>query len=176
MKPAIVALVGRPNVGKSAIFNRLTGKGRAIVEATPGLTRDRNYGIAVWQNHEFIIVDTGGVELETHDQIRRQVQEQTQLALQEADVVMYVVDGRTPLDRADQKICDQLRKSAKPVLLVVNKMTTRKWTPRRMNFGPWAWGNPTRFQPYMGGAWMKCWTPCCSTCPSIRPPRKAWRI
>jgi GTPase len=122
MQPPIVALVGRPNVGKSALYNRITGKGRAIVDATPGLTRDRNYGLARWLDHEFLLVDTGGVEFETRDAIHKQVQQQTQFAIREADVILWVVDGRTPLDNADRRLADQLRRANKPVLLVVNKI------------------------------------------------------
>jgi GTP-binding protein len=138
MKQAVVALVGRPNVGKSALFNRLTGKARAIVDAFSGLTRDRNYGLVTWQNKDFILIDTGGVELETPDKIRRQVQEQTQAALQEADIILYILDARTPLDRADERIAEQLRKTAKPVFLVVNKVDNAEQEAEAQEF--WALG------------------------------------
>jgi GTPase len=142
MKQAVVALVGRPNVGKSALFNRLTGKARAIVDATPGLTRDRNYGLAVWQNREFIVVDTGGVEMEAQDKIRRQVQEQTQVALREADIILYVVDARTPLDRADQHIADLLRRAEKPTFLVVNKVDNAEQEAEAQEFWSLGLGQP----------------------------------
>jgi GTP-binding protein len=142
MKQAVVALVGRPNVGKSALFNRLTGKARAIVDATPGLTRDRNYGLAVWQNREFIVVDTGGVEMEAADKIRRQVQEQTQVALREADIILYVVDARTPLDRADQHIADILRRADKPTFLVVNKVDNAEQEAEAQEFWSLGLGQP----------------------------------
>lgn len=143
MRQAIVALVGRPNVGKSALYNRFTGKGRAIVDATPGLTRDRNYGLATWLGREFILVDTGGVEFETRDTINRQVQQQTQFAIREADVILWVVDGRTPLDNADRRLADQLRRANKPVLLVVNKIDNEEHESEAQDF--WALGFD---QPY----------------------------
>jgi len=118
----IVALVGRPNVGKSALYNRITGKARAIVDETPGLTRDRNYGHARWMEREFILVDTGGVEFETRDPVARQVQQQTQFALAEADVVLWVVDARDQLANEDRRLATQLRSAQKPVLLVVNSV------------------------------------------------------
>jgi GTP-binding protein len=122
MRLPFVALVGRPNVGKSALYNRITGKASAIVDETPGLTRDRNYGHARWQEREFVLVDTGGVEFETRDPISRQVQQQTQFALAEADVVLWIVDGRSRLGNEDQRLATQLRGAKKPVLLVVNKI------------------------------------------------------
>jgi GTP-binding protein len=126
MSQPIVALVGRPNVGKSALFNRMTGKARAIVDDTPGLTRDRHYGPASWMEREFILVDTGGVEFESGDPIKVQVQEQTKLAMDEADVILWVVDGRTPLDPIDRRLAGQLRRTDKPVLLVVNKIDNQE--------------------------------------------------
>jgi GTPase len=122
MRLPFVALVGRPNVGKSALYNRITGKASAIVDETPGLTRDRNYGHARWQEREFVLVDTGGVEFETRDPISRQVQQQTQFALAEADVVLWIVDGRSRLGNEDKRLATQLRGARKPVLLVVNKI------------------------------------------------------
>jgi len=143
MRQAIVALVGRPNVGKSALYNRLTGKARAIVDNTPGLTRDRNYGLADWLGHEFILVDTGGVDFETRGPINRQVQQQTQFAIEQADVILWLVDGRTPLDNADRRLADQLRKSDKPVLLVVNKIDNEAQEADAHEF--WSLGFDTPF-------------------------------
>lgn len=143
MRQPVVALVGRPNVGKSALYNRITGKARAIVDGTPGLTRDRNYGLAEWLGREFILVDTGGVEFETRDAINRQVQQQTQFAIREADVILWVVDGHTPLDNVDRRLADQLRRADKPVLLVVNKIDNEEQEADAQEF--WSLGFD---QPY----------------------------
>jgi len=122
MKQAVVALIGRPNVGKSALFNRLTGKARAIVDEMPGITRDRICGVARWQDREFILVDTGGIEVDSRGGLAEEIQQQTQIALAEADLILWVVDGRTPLAPADRQVADRLRRARKPVLLVVNKI------------------------------------------------------
>lgn len=142
MKQCIVAIVGRPNVGKSALFNRITGKGHAIVHDFAGLTRDRNYGLAEWQGREFILVDTGGVDFETRDPLLKQVQEQTRLAMDEADAILWVVDGRTPLDRVDARLAGQLRRTSKPVLLVVNKIDNQEQEAQAQEFWSLGFGEP----------------------------------
>lgn len=117
----IVALVGRPNVGKSTLFNRLTGTRKAVVHDTPGLTRDRNYEVADWEGREFLLVDTGGYEIETKEEIYRQMREQTMLAVEEADVVVFLADLFEPNNRIDDEVMIRLRKSGKPVIVAVNK-------------------------------------------------------
>lgn len=121
IKP-IVAIVGRPNVGKSTLFNRLTETRLAIVEDTPGVTRDRLYGECEWLNKEFLLVDTGGIEVGSQDIIRRQMRKQAEVAIEEADLIIFLVDGREGLTSADEEVAEILRRSNRPVLLVVNKI------------------------------------------------------
>jgi GTPase len=118
----IVALVGRPNVGKSTLFNRLVGRRAAIVEDTPGVTRDRNYADLEWNGRELSVVDTGGFEPESKDHLMQQVQQQAQLAVDEAAAVVLVVDGREGLTDVDRAVADLLRRSAKPLFVAVNKV------------------------------------------------------
>ena len=118
----IVALVGRPNVGKSTLFNRLIGEHRAVVHEQPGTTRDRLYGTAEWRNREFTVIDTGGIGLDTGEgDLLADVRLQAEEAMREADVIVWVVDAATGLTAADQEIADQLRSSKKPVILTANK-------------------------------------------------------
>jgi GTP-binding protein len=122
MKP-IVAIVGRPNVGKSTLFNRFTGGRVAIVEDTPGVTRDRLYRDAVWLNREFTVVDTGGIEFYGKGGIiEAKVKQQAELAIEEADVIIFVVDGKAGITPDDESVAQLLRKSSKPVVLAVNKI------------------------------------------------------
>lgn len=121
MQRAVVAVVGRPNVGKSTLFNRIVRERLAIVEDTPGVTRDRLYATAKWLDQEFLLIDTGGVTDE-RDPIQTQIRKQVQVALEEADVVIMVVDGRAPLTVSDHQVADLLRRTKKPVVLAVNKI------------------------------------------------------
>jgi GTP-binding protein len=121
MKP-IIAIVGRPNVGKSTLFNRLAGKRKAIVEDEPGVTRDRNYAEASYENHAFILIDTGGFEPLAKDRIQQQIREQVEVAIQEADFILFVMDGREGLNPTDMDIAGHLRQVTKPVFYVVNKI------------------------------------------------------
>jgi GTP-binding protein len=118
----IVALVGRPNVGKSTLFNRLIGEHRAVVHDQPGTTRDRLYGTAEWRNHEFTVIDTGGIGLDTGDgDLLADVRLQADEAMRQADLIVWVVDASTGLTAADHEVADQLRPSRKPVILTANK-------------------------------------------------------
>ncbi len=118
----IVAIVGRPNVGKSTLFNRLTAARTAIEEKVPGVTRDRLYGTSEWRGISFIVIDTGGITFERHDPIIRQVRHQAELAVEEAQVILFLLDGREGPVPLDQEIANLLRRSGKPVILVVNKI------------------------------------------------------
>lgn len=121
MKP-IVAIVGRPNVGKSMLFNKLIGRRLSIVEDTPGVTRDRIYGETDWNGRAFTLIDTGGIEPRTDDQILSFMREQAQIAIDHADVIVFLTDIKTGLTAADQEIASFLLKSKKPIVLAVNKM------------------------------------------------------
>lgn len=122
MSKPIVAIVGRPNVGKSTLFNKLAGKRISIVEDTPGVTRDRIYAEAEWLSNLFTIIDTGGIEPESSDIIVAQMRRQAQMAIETADVIVFIVDGKQGLTDADNEVALMLRKSKKPIVLVVNKI------------------------------------------------------
>ena len=120
MKP-IVAIVGRPNVGKSTLFNKITGKRISIVEDTPGITRDRIYADAEWTGREFTLIDTGGIEPSSKDEILSQMRSQANLAIDMADVIIFMVNIKDGMTAADRDVAAMLRKCGKPVLLVCNK-------------------------------------------------------
>ncbi len=121
MPKPIVAVVGRPNVGKSTLFNKLVGQRLAIVEDSPGVTRDRLYATAEWLGREFLLVDTGGIEPGTNDSLLRHMRRQAEIAVESADVILFVTDIRTGVTPQDEEIAPMLLRSGKPVLLVVNK-------------------------------------------------------
>ncbi|NWF57579.1 MAG: ribosome biogenesis GTPase Der [Syntrophaceae bacterium] len=125
MKP-IIAIVGRPNVGKSTLFNRLVGRRKAIVEDEPGVTRDRNYAEASYEDHPFILIDTGGFEPTARDRIQQQIKEQVEVAIQEADLILFLMDGKEGLNPTDEEIAGYLRKVTKPTFYVVNKIDGEK--------------------------------------------------
>ena len=122
MSKPIVAIVGRPNVGKSTLFNALAGSRISIIQDTPGVTRDRIYADVEWLDRSFTMIDTGGIELDTNDIILSQMREQAQIAIDTADVILFMTDLKQGLVDADAKVADMLRRSHKPVLLVVNKV------------------------------------------------------
>src|SRR5690349_3475324 len=117
----VVAVVGRPNVGKSTLFNRFVGKRQAIVEDRARTTRDRMYGDAEWNDRRFVLVDTGGLEVDTDDPIELKVQEQARLAISEADVIVFVVDAVSGLTPADLEAAELLRTAKAPVIVAANK-------------------------------------------------------
>ncbi len=122
MSKPVLAIVGRPNVGKSTFFNRMAGKRLAIVEDTPGVTRDRIYAEAEWQGLDFAMIDTGGIEPSSKDVILSQMREQAQLAMDMADVILFMTDGKEGLTTADREVAMMLRRTGKPVILTVNKL------------------------------------------------------
>lgn len=122
MSKPVVAIVGRPNVGKSTLFNALAGEKIAIVKDTPGVTRDRIYADVTWLDKEFTLIDTGGIEPDSKDIILSQMREQAQIAIDTADVIIFITDVKQGLVDADSKVADMLRRSGKPVVLVVNKV------------------------------------------------------
>ncbi|MEA4897222.1 ribosome biogenesis GTPase Der [Bacillota bacterium Meth-B3] len=122
MARGLVAIVGRPNVGKSTFFNKIAGRRIAIVEDTPGVTRDRVYADCEWQNHKFTLIDTGGIDPNSTDPLLKQMRMQAEIAVETCDMILFFVDGRQGLTADDETVADMLRKSGKPVMLVVNKI------------------------------------------------------
>ncbi|RME57789.1 MAG: ribosome biogenesis GTPase Der [Caldilineae bacterium] len=163
----VVALVGRPNVGKSTLFNRLTGARTAIVEDLPGTTRDRLYGETEWNGRAFIVIDTGGLEAQAIAESRAarpgapplardsaqfvtEIQNQAQLALEEADVIVFVVDGKEGLTAADEDLADQLRQGTKPLILAVNKAESPERQLNAAEFWALGLGEPIPISAYHG--------------------------
>lgn len=143
MSKPIVAVVGRPNVGKSTLFNALVGERISIVEDTPGVTRDRIYADVEWLNYNFTLIDTGGIEPDSKDIMLTYMRNQAEVAINTADVIMFLVDVRQGLLDADFKVADMLRKSSKPVILVVNKVDDfKKFMPDIYEFYNLGIGEP----------------------------------
>lgn len=143
MSKPVVAIVGRPNVGKSTLFNVLAGEMISIVKDTPGVTRDRIYADVTWLDKEFTLIDTGGIEPDSRDVILSQMREQAQIAIETADVIIFITDVRQGLVDADSKVADMLRRSGKPVVLVVNKVDNfEKYMPDVYEFYNLGIGDP----------------------------------
>ena len=142
MAKPIVAIVGRPNVGKSTLFNRIAEKRVSIVDDTPGVTRDRIYADAEWTGHEFALVDTGGIDFDENDALLPAMRNQAKLAMEEADVILFVVDGKVGITEVDQQIVGMLRTAKKPVVLAVNKVDSLKGIPDSYEFYGLGLGEP----------------------------------
>ncbi len=150
MGKPIVAIVGRPNVGKSTLFNKLAGKRIAIVEDTPGVTRDRIYAEAEWLRHNFTIIDTGGIEPQNEDIIMAQMRRQANMAIETADVIVFIVDGKAGLHPSDHEVAQMLRKSKKPIVLVVNKIDRIELEDNAFEFYNLGIGNPIAISASQG--------------------------
>lgn len=142
MAKPIVAIVGRPNVGKSTLFNRIAEKRVSIVDDTPGVTRDRIYADAEWTGHEFALVDTGGIDFNETDELLPAVRNQAKLAMEEADVILFVVDGKAGITDVDQHIVSMLRTAKKPVVVAVNKVDNLKGMTDSYEFYALGLGDP----------------------------------
>lgn len=150
MGKPIVAIVGRPNVGKSTLFNRLAGHRIAIVEDTPGVTRDRIYADANWLNYDFRLIDTGGIEPFSQDEILSQMRRQAQIAIETSDVIIFMTDGKQGLTDSDNEVASMLRKSKKPVVLVVNKIDSMKEAANAFEFYNLGMGEPIAISASQG--------------------------
>jgi GTPase len=150
MSKPTVAIVGRPNVGKSTLFNRILGGRPAIVSDRPGTTRDRHFGDAEWQGRSFWVVDTGGLLPDSDDSMDRAVRQQVEFALDESDVILFVVDGREGLNPVDQAIAERLRKAGRPVLVVVNKLDNLEQSTEQFGFYSLGFGDPVGVSAAVG--------------------------
>ncbi len=122
----MVALIGRPNVGKSTLFNRITKSRKALVDATPGVTRDRHYDRVTWNQRSFILVDTGGIDDNPEDLLVNHIREQAMAAIEEADIILFLMDARQGVTPADYEVVEILRRTEKPIFHVVNKIDSPK--------------------------------------------------
>ncbi len=150
MAKPIVAIVGRPNVGKSTLFNKLAGKRISIVQDTPGVTRDRIYAEAEWLNYKFTMIDTGGIEPESSDIIIKQMRRQAQIAIEMADVILFIVDGKEGLTASDIEVAQMLRKSKKRIVLAVNKIDNLKDENNSYEFYNLGIGDPVTISAAQG--------------------------
>ncbi|CQR56896.1 ribosome biogenesis GTPase Der [Paenibacillus sonchi] len=142
MARPVVAIVGRPNVGKSTIFNRLIGDRLAIVEDKPGITRDRIYGVSDWNGKSFSVIDTGGIEIDGEDAILKSIRVQAELAIEEADVIVFMCEAKSGLTNADEEVAQILFRSGKPVVLAINKVDNMKRTEDIYEFYSLGIGDP----------------------------------
>ena len=150
MSKPTVAIVGRPNVGKSTLFNRILGGRPAIVSDQPGTTRDRHFGDAEWQGRHFWVVDTGGLLPDSDDSMDRAIRAQVEFALDEADVILFVVDGREGLNPVDRAIAERLRKAGRPVILAVNKLDNLENSTEQYGFYSLGFGDPVGVSAAVG--------------------------
>lgn len=141
MRKPVISIVGRPNVGKSTLFNKMIGRRKAIVENTPGVTRDRNYEEATWNDCTFDLIDTGGFEPETKEGLLIMMRSQTLLAVEESDLIVFLCDGKEGIMPADEEIVNSLRKTHKPILLVVNKIDDPSHSNRIYDFAGLGFGD-----------------------------------
>ena len=149
MGKPVVAIVGRPNVGKSTLFNYLSGHRISIVEDTPGVTRDRIYAEGEWRGREFTIIDTGGIEPFTGDFIKQQMIRQAEIAVETSDVIVFMVDMKTGITASDFDVAVMLRKSDKPVVIAVNKVDNGELPPEAYrSFTTWVWVKFTLSLPF----------------------------
>ncbi|MEK4059406.1 MULTISPECIES: ribosome biogenesis GTPase Der [Paenibacillus] len=142
MARPVVAIVGRPNVGKSTIFNRLIGDRLAIVEDKPGITRDRIYGVSDWNGKSFSVIDTGGIEIDGEDAILKSIRVQAELAIEEADVIVFMCEAKSGLTNSDEEVAQILFRSGKPVVLAINKVDNMKRTDDIYEFYTLGIGDP----------------------------------
>ncbi|WP_025688014.1 ribosome biogenesis GTPase Der [Paenibacillus zanthoxyli] len=142
MARPVVAIVGRPNVGKSTIFNRLIGDRLAIVEDKPGITRDRIYGVSEWNGKAFSVIDTGGIEIDGEDMILKSIRIQAELAIEEADLIVFMCEAKSGLTNADEEVAQLLFRSGKPVVLAINKVDNMKRAEDIYEFYSLGFGDP----------------------------------
>ncbi len=150
MSKPIVAIVGRPNVGKSTLFNKIVGSRISIVEDKPGVTRDRIYAEAEWLKYNFTLIDTGGIDLETDEIIPAQMRRQAELAMELADVIVFVMDGREGLTPVDRDVADILRRTKKPVIVTLNKVDTRDQSEHFYEYYELGMGEPVEISGAQG--------------------------
>lgn len=168
----IVAIVGRPNVGKSTLFNRLTGTRTAIVDDTAGTTRDRQYGKVDWNGKEFSIIDTGGWVVNSDDIFEGEINKQVLLAIEQADEIMFVVDAMNGVTDLDDHVAETLRKSRKPVVLVANKVDSNDWLYNIAEFYKLGLGEPMPCRPSADSAPATFSTSLSKSFPNLTPTRK----
>ena len=166
----IVAIVGRPNVGKSTLFNRLTGTRQAIVNEEAGTTRDRQYGKVEWTGKEFSLIDTGGWVVNSEDVFEEEINKQVKVAIEEADVILFVVDVLNCITDLDMEVAQILRRCKRPVIVVANKADNYELHPASAEFSRLAWEILSASRPSMvlipGICWIRSWRRC---------PRRRWR-
>lgn len=150
MSKPIVAIVGRPNVGKSTLFNKIAGERISIVEDKPGVTRDRIYAEADWLKYHFTLIDTGGIEPESEEIIPAQMRRQAELAMETADVIIFVTDGREGLTSVDRDVAEMLRKTKKPVIITLNKVDTKHQSEHFYEYYELGMGEPIEISAALG--------------------------